>query len=138
MLGAAMEGAWVEDAKALVFRLGEGGKVKKVRQEIGKTCPSIARVIEVTRELLADRALAAPVLFEAGISQADVDHAVRWSHEVRESRNVLHWEVSTSVPNSYDKVALLMMGATRTFGTLAKLCRSAGNDRNGAPLDRDR
>jgi hypothetical protein len=41
-----------------------------------------------------------------------------WSDQVRESRNVVHFENQPPMPNSYEQVAALLMGAVTNIRTL--------------------
>lgn len=44
-----------------------------------------------------------------------------WSDIVRDARNVLHHNVQPGLPNTYEKVAALLMGAARYIGLLYKM-----------------
>jgi hypothetical protein len=48
--------------------------------------------------------------FQAGRQQ--------WSDQVREARNVLHWGASPTLPNTYEKTAVLLMDAVSELTAL--------------------
>jgi len=57
-------------------------------------------------------AAAQTVRQKSGVSVPDLEQAAMWSHKIREARNALHWTAGApSIPNSYEKVAVLLMAA---------------------------
>jgi hypothetical protein len=48
---------------------------------------------------------------DSGVGLQDLRNAVLWADAVRESRNSVHYGVNPCLPNTYEKVAALLIGA---------------------------
>ena len=58
----------------------------------------------------------------SAVKAADLDLVSVWSDQIREVRNVLHWAAAVpSVPNTCDKVAVLLMAASANLALLNKV-----------------
>jgi hypothetical protein len=111
MLGAASEGLWVEVARALVEALPAANvKVSKVGTRL-KDPSGLPNLIMGVIQVLEDTALSGQILESADVRLAEVRTSEQWSNTVREARNVLHWGVSAPVPNSFEKVSILLLSA---------------------------
>jgi hypothetical protein len=110
MLGAASEGAWIE--------MGEQLADKFRAQPDGAKLAAALRDVQVSTKAKIDRVChfyerpQCRVLHTAsGVDSRRLRAIQQWSDQVRESRNVLHWGAVPSVPNTYEKVAILLMDA---------------------------
>ncbi len=120
MLGSAMEGSWVELGDSLLKAAGNAntGKPGKTVQDERS---SIKTRIDAVCDLYERSDLYDKLWKKGSIKPSELRHTAQWSHVVRESRNVLHWKVSTKPYNSYSKVATLLMAALKHLGTLHHL-----------------
>jgi hypothetical protein len=117
MLGAAMEGAWVELGTSLVFAAGDSntGKPGKI---IVSDRAGIRDRIESVCKLYEKQDLYSDLWEETGVRPQSLQEIGAWSDVVRESRNILHWKARTKPNNSYSKVATLLMAALERLGRL--------------------
>jgi hypothetical protein len=120
MLGAASEGAWFEAGTALAKRFPSeslAGKLLHTMQDVrASTREKIERVTH-----LYDQPYCRPIHQESGVDNRRLTEIQRWSDQIRESRNVLHWGSRPSVPNSYEKVAILLMDAVAELNDLNRV-----------------
>lgn len=135
MLGAAAEGAWVEFGRALVVMRPEDGK--SVAESLDTDRMGLAKVTTKVAQFFARNDLFKPLLgAEYNRDRARVDQAVSWTDRVRDARNVLHWGVEAAVPNTYDTVATLPLGAGATIQDLysiANRMRAGSSSPGGTP-----
>ena len=54
-----------------------------------------------------------------GASLVAIRHTREWTEVVRDGRNVVHFGATTAFPNTYEKAAVLFLGAIPAFRTLA-------------------
>ncbi len=113
MLGKASEGAWLELGFALVHVLPEGdtGYIKRQKDELENPTVGIGKKIETVITLYERQDLYSPIAEKSGVSVQELRTAANWSDTVRDSRNTIHFGVEPSTPNSYEKVAALLLGA---------------------------
>ena len=121
MLGAASEGAWIELGKALANGHPKDSKSKKIIEDLEDDFVGTGRKINLIAELYSHRDLFGEVEKASGIKLSRVREIAVWAHTVREARNVLHWNVSPTPENTYEKVAVLLMSALPNIGDLEKL-----------------
>jgi hypothetical protein len=121
MLGAASEGAWLEAGEALGRRLSSSSQeATKLVAAIHDPHSSIKSLMHKICALY-DQPDCKPVVTAAGVPRARLREAQDWSERVRESRNVLHWHATVDVPNTYEKAAILLIGAVSHLSTLQQI-----------------
>jgi hypothetical protein len=129
MLGAAMEGSWIELGESLVQAAGKantGGPGKKIQDELS----SIKSKIDAVCALYKRQDLYGNLYKTTGIKPSLLEDVAAWSHLVRDARNVLHWKARAKPKNSYTKVATLLMAALDHLGKLHRLRDAAAPKRN--------
>jgi hypothetical protein len=113
MLGKASEGAWLELGEALILVLSPSDilQVRKQKDYLESPTYGIGKKIEAVISLFERQDFYAHISKNSGISLQELRTAASWSDTVRDSRNTIHFSVKPSVPNSYEKVAALILGA---------------------------
>lgn len=113
MLGKAAEGAWVELGLALVGAIPVQcqSMVDKAKEELASPYTSIAKKILTVLSLYDRQDIFRPVRDRSGVDHRRLREAALWADVVRDSRNVVHYGVEPSVSNTYDKIAMLLLGA---------------------------
>jgi hypothetical protein len=123
MMGRAMEGAWIE----LGLSLGKtipphmSKRSEKINNLMTDPFFGIAKKIHEILKLCEEKYLFAPLSGKSGIKFQDLRSCAIWADAVRESRNSVHYGVETALPNSYEKVAALLIGAAPHFKVLYAL-----------------
>ena len=79
-----------------------------------------ARKIDAVLKIF-ERDLFKPIADLSGIKPALLRSLASWSETVRDSRNTLHFLAVPATPNTYEKVAVLMLGAADPLRTLYAL-----------------
>lgn len=120
MLGRSSEGAWIELGLKLI-QDNESKKAEKFRKEIESPFVGIAKKIQEVVNLYDDKESFGAVYRESGIRGQDLRNSVVWADAVRESRNSLHYGVEAAMPNSYEKIAALLIGAVPHLRVLYKI-----------------
>jgi hypothetical protein len=112
MLGKASEGAWLELGAALMNALSASDAVyvRKQKGELENPALGIAKKIEIIVSLYERQDLYSPIAERSGVSVQELRTVASWSDTVRDSRNTIHFGVEPSVPNTYEKVAALLLG----------------------------
>jgi hypothetical protein len=127
MLAKAVEGAWVELGLALLGSVDESKqqKLKKQSDVFTSEFSSIAKIIKTVLELYEKQDLFAELGRESKVKLEDLRNAVIWADCVRESRNVVHYGNQPSIPNDFEKVVALLLGAPDHFKKIYKLMEVA-------------
>ena len=63
------------------------------------------------------------IRLRAGVPAAQPRAAYVWSDEVREARNAIHFNNPGTLANSYDKVAVLLLGAQKNLPIIYSVVR---------------
>ena len=121
MLGKASEEAWIETGLAVCAAL-PGDHSKTVDKLTG--LDGVAKKTTEVRRLY-ESADAKLLITTSGVTLTEFRHAVGWSELVRESRNVVHFGNDSSTPNTYEKVAVLLLGVPRVFRSLFAVRRAS-------------
>lgn len=135
MLGKASEGAWINLGLTLLNAIPDDGSLKKdkVKSRIEDPFIGIGKKIIETLKLYERKDLLEHVHKTSGVTIQDLRNAVIWSDLVRESRNSIHYGVKPSMPNNYEKVAALLIGAVPHLSLLYKIMSAANSTvSNGA------
>ena len=113
MLGKASEGAWVELGRKLADSVPSDATINgaKVKERLEDPNVGIGKKIAETLHLYERADVFKSLQKDSGVTIQDLRNAMIWSDGVRESRNSVHYGVYPSMPNTYEKVAALMIGA---------------------------
>ena len=128
MLGSAVEGAWIELGLALADGLGGPGfEPVSFREEMKADQPGIAKKMADILAVYDKTELVRQIRRRAGVSAAQLRAAYVWSDEVREARNAIHFNNPGTLANSYDKVAILMLGAQKNLPTIYAIVQACAS-----------
>jgi hypothetical protein len=120
MLGSASEGAWLEMGQRLAASAPGDPLAAKLAADLANRRTSTwGRIDSACR--FYERPAGKPLHVKTGVTPARLRQTQQWSDQIRESRNVLHWGVSPSVPNTYEKVAILLMDAVSELDALHRV-----------------
>jgi hypothetical protein len=117
MLGSASEGAWIEMGQQLAASASSDPLAAKLAADLANRRTSTWGKIDATCRFY-ERPAGKALQLKTGVTLGRLRLAQRWSDQIRESRNVLHWGVTPSVPNTYEKVAILLMDAVSELEAL--------------------
>lgn len=84
----------------------------------------LATLVDDVAGLYARKDLFDTVAKTSGVAIDDIRMAQVWTEQVRDSRNVVLHGVEAALPNDYEKVAALLLGAAPTFRALADAGRA--------------
>lgn len=124
MLWKASEGAWLELGEAFL-NASPPAAFAKPRATLGGAAIGLTKKIEAILQIAVER----KELFQAAFDQSAVGLqqlrvTAQWSDTVRDSRNTIHFRVEPATPNTYDKVATLMLAAVDNLRSLYSLKRA--------------
>jgi hypothetical protein len=113
MLGKASEGAWIELGLKLALAVPSGAPIDGQKTKIKLEDPNvgIGKKITETLRLYEQSDVFRDIRNASKVTIQDLRNAVIWADGVRESRNSVHYGVQPSMPNTYEKVAALLIGA---------------------------
>ena len=121
MLGKASEAAWMElGASLLSATKSQARDILTIKEILESTRYGVSQKIEAVIKLCEHGDLSA-IIEGSGVRTYDLRDAALWSDAVRDSRNTIHFGNSPSVPNTYEKVAALILGAVPAFRKIYKL-----------------
>lgn len=127
MLGRASEGAWLELGDALLRFLppSNAKKYAKQRESLESPMAGPLKKVAAVLEMYEHRDDFSAVWDEANVRSLDLKSVATWSDSVRDSRNTIHFGVTSAVPNTYEKLAALLIGAVPMIRTLYQIKRAA-------------
>jgi hypothetical protein len=133
MLGKASEGAWLELGASLVSVIpkSDESKYAKQRATLDDPMKGTYRKIEAVLTIFAHQEIFGPVSKAAGVKLEELRVISIWSDAVRDSRNTIHFGVAPTTPNTYEKVAALLLGAVPNVRALYKVKIAADAARRG-------
>jgi hypothetical protein len=133
MLGKASEGAWIELGLKLADTAQAAGLVnaKKIKETLEDQYVGIGKKILETLRLYEKSDIFGDVYTKSDVKIQDLRNAVIWADCVRESRNSVHYGVEPSMPNTYEKVAALLIGAVPHLRLLYQILCAVDNVRQG-------
>ena len=112
MLGRASEGAWIE----LGLRLCDitlptaPRNANKTKEKLEDPFVGVGKKILETVKLYQRKDIFDNIHKVSGVKPQDLNNAMVWADAVRESRNSVHYGVEPSMPNTYEKIAALLIG----------------------------
>lgn len=119
LLGKAMEGTWIE----LGISIGNyitGTSTKKTRYLETMTDDKISIWVKIGKilDLYNDSSLVGRLVRDSGISVNEIKNICVWSDVLREARNAIHFGVKPTIPNTYEKVAVLLLASAQNLRKL--------------------
>jgi hypothetical protein len=120
MLGKASEGAWLELGASLIAAIPKSDETKYAKQRSILEDPMMGtyRKIEAVLTVFDHQELFGIASKSAGVRLQELRAVSVWSDTVRDSRNTIHFNVAPTTPNTYEKVAALLLGAVPYIRTL--------------------
>lgn len=111
MLGRASEGAWIELGLALCGVAASATNTDKTKAKLEDSFVGIGKKILETAKLYERADVFGTLHKRSGVRPQDLNNAVLYADTIRDSRNSIHYGANAALPNSYEKVAALLMGA---------------------------
>lgn len=127
MLGRASEGAWIELGLKLCAVAPPTAPINvlKIKEKLEDPFVGIGKKILETMQLYQRADVFDYLYKKSGIKSQDLNNAMVWADAVRESRNSVHYGVEPAMPNTYEKVAALIIGAVPHLRLLYKIMDAA-------------
>jgi hypothetical protein len=126
LLGKAMEGAWLEMGIALAHSVPSDAHFNKAKFiEMMTDETPLAKKIDEVRKLYKNKDLVSNVMNQTGIRAGEIEGIVIWSEVLRDARNAIHFGVKPVIPNTYEKVAVLLLAAADNLSKLYHIKRVA-------------
>jgi hypothetical protein len=127
MLGKASEGAWLELGESLLAYVpsNQQSVFSKQRAVLEDPMMGTFRKIEAVLTLFDRQDIFGPVSALSGIKPRELRTVAVWSDSVRDSRNTIHFGVLPATPNTYEKVAALLIGTAPNVRILYRLKEAA-------------
>ncbi len=116
MLGKAAEGAWAEVGISLSNKLRES----KMGDQIKQGDIKFVTLVKNASNLYSRKELE-ELRKGAGVSPEQLAESAQWTSLVREARNAIHFGYKPTVPNTYEKVALLLLDGVTQFDRLYRI-----------------
>jgi hypothetical protein len=110
MLGRASEGAWIELGLALCA-MKPTTNTNKIKEKLEDPFVGIGKKILETAQLYEHKDIFDNLHKACGVKPQDLNNVMVWADAVRESRNSVHYGAEPSMPNTYEKIAALLIGA---------------------------
>lgn len=113
MLGKASEGAWLELGASLLRHVpaAEEQKYSKQRNVLEDPMMGPLRKVDAVLTIYDHQELFGSITKASGVRLQELRTVAVWSDAVRDSRNTIHFGVAPTTPNTYEKVAALLIGA---------------------------
>lgn len=129
MLGKASEGAWLELGESLmrIVPLSDKPKFAKFLDVLENPTLGTIKKIEAVLEVYRNKDVYGPLYITSGVRPSELKAAATWSDTVRESRNNIHFGVEPALPNTYEKIAALLIGAVTYIRVLYRVKAAADN-----------
>jgi len=127
MLGKACEGAWLELGASLlrVIPSAESNAFAKQVDVLEDYNAGPARKIAAVLAIFDRQDVFKQFSITSGVRGQDLRDVSNWSDAVRDSRNTVHFGVTAATPNTYEKVATLLLSTAKNFQILYRLKRAA-------------
>ena len=126
MLGKASEEAWIDVGVALYEALS-GAQTTKI-EALTSPQTSIYKALRTVAKVYEEHSALEDVRRDSGVKSRglkNLNDVLMWSDVVRDSRNVVHAGNSPSTPNTYEKVAALLLGAVPRMRELYRVLDAA-------------
>jgi hypothetical protein len=123
MLGKASEGAWLELGASLLAAVptGQESTFRKQKDVLEDPMVGTFRKIEAVLAIYGHQEVFRSAALASGIRLQELRPVTVWSDAVRDARNTIHFGVSAATPNTYEKLAALLIGAVPNIRVLYHL-----------------
>jgi hypothetical protein len=123
MLGKASEGAWLDLAASLIAVVPAVEEAKYSKQRTILEDPMIGtyKKIEAVLAIFDHQDLFSEISKSSGVRLQELRSVAVWSDAVRDSRNTIHFGVTPATPNTYEKLAALLLGAVANVRVLYRV-----------------
>lgn len=113
MLTRGVEGAWTEMGLAVAdaVRTINAKRADALTGDLVDPQYSMARRLTRVADVYEQKDLAELIWNTSGVKPRDLRQVAIWADQVRDSRNVLHYQSQPAMANTYEKVAALLIGA---------------------------
>jgi hypothetical protein len=120
MLGRASEGAWLELGEALLRLVPatEERKYSKQRDALEDPMLGTMKKVGAVITMYEHQELFGAVANASEVKLQELREVANWTDTVRDSRNTIHFRVDAAVPNTYEKLGVLLLGAVPNVRTL--------------------
>jgi hypothetical protein len=126
MLGKASESSWITLGDALLTcAAAHATTFSKQRAILDDTMAGPGKKVESVLKIYDRQDIFKPLADSSGIRLQELRLASIWSETVRDARNTLHHLVLPATPNTYEKVAVLMLGAAQPLREIHTLKAAA-------------
>lgn len=127
MLGRASEGAWLELGESLLRLVPAADAKKFAKQREALEDPMLGPMKKVAAviQIYEHQEIFEPVLKVSEVKLAELRAIFNWTDTVRDSRNTIHFGVEAAVPNTYEKLGVLLLGAVPNVRTLYRIKAAA-------------
>lgn len=135
MLGKASEGAWIGLGGSLMALAPTplSAPLQKHSDTLQDPMAGTMKKIKAVTQLYERHDLFAAVYNSSGIKPPELQGVSLWSDLVRDSRNTIHFGVTPATPNTYEKVACLLLAAVPNLKVLYALKSAADALAHAAP-----
>ncbi len=122
MLGKAMEGAWIEMGRSITKASLQGDERKeRIIQKLQDDSESVPAKIKQVLDIYKNRDLCGEIIKATEIPSNSMESIVVWSNVLREARNTIHFGVTPTIPNSYEKVSVLLIDGAKNFSQMYRI-----------------
>jgi hypothetical protein len=123
MLGRASEGAWLELGEALLRLVPatEQKRYSKQRDALEDPMLGTMKKVGAVITMYEHQELFDHVAKQSATRVQELREVANWSDTVRDSRNTIHFRVDAAVPNTYEKLGVLLLGAVPNVRTLYRV-----------------
>jgi hypothetical protein len=123
MLGRASEGAWIELGLKLCVITPPTAPVniKKIKEKLEDPFVGIGKKILEAAQLYQRTDIFDNIHKSSGVKPQDLNNVMVWADAVREARNSVHYGAEPSMPNTYEKIAALLIGSVPHLRLLYKV-----------------
>jgi hypothetical protein len=127
MLGSASEGGWLDLGASLIAAVppADRADVKQHIKEIENFRNGVMRRIDGVIALYENQELFSTAALACGVKPGKLADVRSWSDTVRDSRNTIHVGHTPATPNTYDKVAELLLATPSNLRLLYKVKAAA-------------
>ena len=127
MLGKASEGSWLELGRGLVARTpaAEAKRFAKQQATLEDTNAGTMKKVEAVIAIYEHHDLFKDLVQSSEVRPQRLKEVAVWSDAVRDSRNTIHFGVEAALPNTYEKLAALLIGAVPNVRTLYRVKAAA-------------
>lgn len=133
MLGKASEGTWLLLGESLLQAITQNDtqQVKKQKDILENPIYGIGKKIDAIMAIYERQDLLGRLVEISGVSVQELRIAANWSDTIRDSRNTIHFGVEPSIPNTYEKVAALLLGVVPNLRVIYRVISSCKSEKKG-------